>query len=162
PATVALLLSSLPSALAAATAGQLGFAIGSKNPDNSCKSQADFEADMAAIAQASGAKIIRIYTASECDAASKVLPAAKKQGARVVLGVWADSDKSFQADKAACVQWAPKFKEQVYAINVGSESLYRGDLNGAQLAAKVMEVKGALPGFKVGTADTWNKFQDGT
>jgi glucan 1,3-beta-glucosidase len=27
---------------------------------------------------------------------------------------------------------------------------------------KIKEVKTALPSFKVGTADSWNKFQDGT
>jgi glucan 1,3-beta-glucosidase len=28
--------------------------------------------------------------------------------------------------------------------------------------AKIQEVKQAVPQFKVGTADSWNKYQDGT
>jgi glucan 1,3-beta-glucosidase len=40
--------------------------------------------------------------------------------------------------------------------------LYRGNFTGAELLAKIQTVKAALPQFKVGTADSWNKYQDGT
>lgn len=48
-------------------------------------------------------------------------------------------------------------------MTVGSETLYRGNFTGPELADKISTVKGKLPkGVKVGTADSWNKFADGT
>lgn len=74
-----------------------------------------------------------------------------------------DTDESFAADKAAVVKYAPQYSDQVYAITVGSESLYRGNFTGEQLLEKIKDVKEALNGdFKVGTADSWNKYMDGT
>jgi glucan 1,3-beta-glucosidase len=41
--------------------------------------------------------------------------------------------------------------------------MYRGNFTGAQLLARIQDTKSALNGdFKVGTADSWNKYQDGT
>jgi glucan 1,3-beta-glucosidase len=61
------------------------------------------------------------------------------------------------------VTYAPQYTKQVYAITVGSESLYRGNFTGPELLTKILDVKTAVgSGFKVGTADSWNKFQDGT
>jgi len=82
------LLLTLLSASSAAAAGTLGFALGTKNGDGSCKSQSDYESDMDAIFAASGSKLVRGYSASDCDMTAKILPAAKKKGFRVVLGVW--------------------------------------------------------------------------
>jgi glucan 1,3-beta-glucosidase len=73
-----------------------------------------------------------------------------------------DTDESYEADKAAVVQWAPQFADQVYAITVGSETMYRGNFTGDQLLAKIQDTKSAVSQFKVGTADSWNKYQDGT
>jgi glucan 1,3-beta-glucosidase len=73
-----------------------------------------------------------------------------------------DTDESYAMDKSAVVTYAPQFPDQVYAITVGSETLYRGNFTGEQLLAKIKDVKSALPQFKVGTADSWNKYQDGT
>jgi glucan 1,3-beta-glucosidase len=50
----------------------------------------------------------------------------------------------------------------VYAITVGSESMYRGNFTGEQLLAKIKDMKSSAPQFKIGTADSWNKYQDGT
>lgn len=61
------------------------------------------------------------------------------------------------------VDYAPQYKDQVYAITVGSESLYRGNFTGEELATKIQDVRSAVgKGFKVGTADSWNKYADGT
>lgn len=41
--------------------------------------------------------------------------------------------------------------------------MYRGNFTGAELLVKIKDVKAATGGkFKVGTADSWNKYQDGT
>lgn len=51
----------------------------------------------------------------------------------------------------------------VYAITVGSEALYREDLTGPELADKIKDMKETFNGkIKIGTADSWNKYDDGT
>ncbi|KAK1997438.1 family 17 glycosyl hydrolase [Colletotrichum falcatum] len=142
--------------------GSLGFALGAKQPDGSCKHQADYEADFRAIRDASGSNIVRTYAASECNAAQEILPAAKKEGFQVILGIWPDTDESYAADKAALLHHTSGYEGQVYAVTVGSESLYRGNFTGIELAAKIRDVRESAPHFKIGTADSWNKFQDGT
>ncbi|KAF4633563.1 hypothetical protein G7Y89_g4546 [Cudoniella acicularis] len=154
-----LLLASFP-ALATA-AGTLGFALGAKNPDGTCKATSDYTSDFATLGAHS--KLVRIYAASQCDTAAAILPAAKSTGFQVILGIWPDTDDSYEADKAAVVQYAPQYKDQVYAVTVGSETLYRGNFTGETLLEKILDTKTALGGaFKVGTADSWNKYQDGT
>ncbi|KAK2055427.1 family 17 glycosyl hydrolase [Colletotrichum caudatum] len=145
-----------------AASGSLGFALGAKQPDGRCKYRADYEADFRAIRDASGSNIVRIYAADQCNTAKEILPAAKKEDFQVILGIWPDTDQSYAADKAAILRHIPGYEGQVYAVTVGSESLYRGDLTGVELAAKINDVKKSVPRFKVGTADSWNKYQDGT
>lgn len=60
------------------------------------------------------------------------------------------------------MEFSPGYEAQVYAVAVGSETLYRGEFDGAALAEKISDMKAATPDFKVGTADSWNKYQDGT
>jgi glucan 1,3-beta-glucosidase len=57
---------------------------------------------------------------------------------------------------------ASTYKDQIYAVTVGSETMYRGNFTGEQLMAKISDTKSALSGIKVGTADSWNKYADGT
>ena len=47
-------------------------------------------------------------------------------------------------------------------MTCGSETLYRGNFTGDELLDKINTVKDQLPGIKVGTADSWNKYADGT
>lgn len=159
-----LALAAAVAAVASASgSGSLGFAIGNKNEDGSCKKQADWEEDMKTISAVKAVdRILRTYSASDCDTAKELLPAAKKLGYKVLLGVWPDYEESFALDRDALIEYAPKYKEQVYAITVGSETLYRGNFTGPELLTRINKIKKAVPGFKVGTADSWNKFQDGT
>lgn len=77
-------------------AGTMGFALGTKLPNNDCKKQSDYEQDFDAIDKASGAKIVRGYAAHDCDFAKNALPAAKKKGFKVMLGIWwVDSSHSY-------------------------------------------------------------------
>jgi glucan 1,3-beta-glucosidase len=146
-----------------AAKGSLGFALGTKLADGSCKYQADYEADFDAIFSASGSKLVRGYSADDCNCAKYILPAAKAKGFQVVLGVWPDVDASFTADRLALSTYVPLFKDQVYGITVGSETMYRGNFTGKQLLEKIKAVKEDHPTIKkIGTADSWNKFADGT
>lgn len=81
-------LTALVTAGLASAAGQLGFALGTNQPNGACKVQGDYEADFDAIRQNSGSKIVRIYSAADCDVVRQILPAAKNKGFQVILGVW--------------------------------------------------------------------------
>lgn len=74
------------SPLAVSAAGSLGWALGYNKPDGSCKSQSDYEDDMKALKGMS--TLVRTYTSSGCNIAKQIIPAAKSQGFKVLLGVW--------------------------------------------------------------------------
>merc|ERR1711988_1829508 len=158
---------SFPTALAAfatgtSAAGTLGFALGVKRPDGSCKVTGDYEADFDAIKSSSGSTDVRVFDASECDVVAQILPAAQTKGFGVVLGVWPDTDGQYNAGKAAIVNTAVNFKDQVVAVTVGSEGLYRGTYTADFLVGKLNDIRAAAPDFKYGTGDTWNRWADGT
>lgn len=79
-----LLLAAAPALVAAK--GSLGFALGDKKADGTCKFQVDYAADFATLKDTS--KIVRIYAANDCNTAKEILPAAKAAGFQVVLGIW--------------------------------------------------------------------------
>jgi glucan 1,3-beta-glucosidase len=66
--------------------GTLGFALGAKNADGSCKATSDYQDDFKALNDLT--KLVRIYAASQCDTAANILPAAKAAGFQVILGIW--------------------------------------------------------------------------
>ncbi|KAJ5677198.1 Glucan 1-3-beta-glucosidase [Penicillium maclennaniae] len=164
----------LPFILAAAPAavsarGTLGFSLGDKNADGTCKSTSDYEADFDNLKNLS--TVVRTYSGTECDTPQNILPAAKNKGFKVVLGIWvgaqdksdmSTNDPSFTGDFAALKSAIPGNEDAVEAITVGSETLYRGDLTGPQLHNYISAVAKQFPNITVGTADSWNKFADGT
>ena len=91
-----------------------------------------------------------------------MLAAAQTKDFQVILGIWPDTDDAFNQDKLAVATYAPQYPDQVYAVTVGSETLYRGTFTGEQLLGKINDVKSMVPNVKVGTADSYNKYADGT
>jgi glucan 1,3-beta-glucosidase len=146
------------------SAGMLGFALGNKRVDGSCKSTSDYQEDLHAIKENSGSGIVRLYSAAECNSAVQLLPAARAHGFKVLLGVWPDTAESFAMDKSVIAKIAPEYVNELYGVSVGSETLYRKVFDGEQLLQKILEIKNVLPDevHRIGTADTWNKIVDGT
>jgi glucan 1,3-beta-glucosidase len=66
--------------------GTLGFALGDKKADGSCKFKADYAADFSTLGSLS--KLVRVYAASDCNTTSEILPAAEEAGFQVILGIW--------------------------------------------------------------------------
>jgi hypothetical protein len=81
---VSLLLAAAPALVSAK--GTLGFSLGDKNADGTCKSTSDYEADFDALKGLS--TLVRTYSGTECDTPQNILPAAKNKGFKVVLGMW--------------------------------------------------------------------------
>ncbi|EAW07706.1 1,3-beta-glucanosyltransferase Bgt1 [Aspergillus clavatus NRRL 1] len=155
----------LPIALAAGTAvaskqGTLGFALGNKNADSSCKSQSDYEKDFDALKGVT--TLVRTYSASDCDTAKNIIPAAKAKQFKVVLGVWPDYDQSFNQDFSALKASVHGNEDVVDAITVGSEVLYRKGLTADNLLKRIQQVQNEFPQVTVGFVDSWNKIADGT
>ncbi|KAF8472016.1 endo-beta-1,3-glucanase [Kalaharituber pfeilii] len=150
----------------ASAAGQLGFALGVKrNSDGQCKETADFEADLDILAPYS--KVIRTYATSDCNTMQNVMPAVVKKGFKIVLGVWPNDEAHFDLEKKALEQYIPKYgTDNIMAITVGSEALYREDMTGKELAAKLEDVRSLLKklgadNVPVGFAESWNKIIEG-
>lgn len=55
-----------------------------------------------------------------------------------------------------------RYRDQIHAITVGSESLYRGTYTADELVSRIEDMRSSAPGFRYGTADSWNKYADGT
>src|SRR5690625_4164621 len=72
--------------VAVSAAGKPGFSLGAQNPDGSCKQTSDYEQDFETLKP--HAKLVRTYSADQCDTAKNILPAARKKGFKVVLAVW--------------------------------------------------------------------------
>lgn len=79
------------------------------------------------------------------------------------ISIRPDTEASFNADTAALQSALTSgLLPHVYAITVGSEALYRKSLTAQQLLSSIQSVQKMFPTVKVGTADSWNKFADGT
>ncbi|KAE8373027.1 hypothetical protein BDV26DRAFT_285472 [Aspergillus bertholletiae] len=155
---LSLLLAAVPAVTAAR--GTLGLALGNKNPDGTCKSTSDYEADFDALKSLT--TLVRIYSANDCNTAVNIVPAAKNKQFKVVLGVWADYDESFNNDLNVLKKVVPGNEDIIHSITVGSETLYRKGLTAQQLLDKIRTVQETFPKSTVGTVDSWNIFNDGT
>ena len=73
-----------------------------------------------------------------------------------------DYDESFQEDFDVLKKTVHGSEGVVDSITVGSESLYRGSLSAQKLLKRIQQVQDEFPDLLIGTADSWNKFADGT
>ncbi|KAI4214492.1 MAG: hypothetical protein LQ351_002909 [Letrouitia transgressa] len=118
-----------------------------------------------------GSTIVRTYSVVDvnvpkypCDVAATILPAAKSRNFQVILGIWADAQASYESEwKALKGVLNAGNAASVYGITVGSESLYRG-VSAFELLPRIKNATAEFGKFtkRIGTVDSWNKFQDGT
>ncbi|KAL8839026.1 MAG: hypothetical protein Q9176_004702 [Flavoplaca citrina] len=76
----------------------------------------------------------------------------------------ADTQEAYEAEKAALVKiLTSQYTFTVYALTIGSESLYRG-VDACDLFPRIVDARSTFGSIvkRVGTVDSWNKFQDGT
>ncbi|KAI5811643.1 glycoside hydrolase superfamily [Peziza echinospora] len=147
-------------------AGQLGLALGTKrNTDGLCKETVDYEKEFDMLK--STTTTIRTYAVSDCNTMQKIMPAVNKKGFKIVLGVWPNDDAHFADEKKALSTYIPMYgTDNILAITVGSEALYRKDMKGADLAKKLEEIRALLKTLgaskiPVGFADSWHMFLEG-
>lgn len=163
-----LLLTATLLPLVTAATGELGFALGVKrNKDGGCKTTSEFEWDLDVIAKNTGARVIRTYAVSDCNTMQNIMPAVEKKGFKIVLGVWPNDDAHFADELKALKTYIPKYgTDNIKAITIGSEALYREDMTGKELASRINTVRETLAdlgadNIPLGFADSWNMFLEG-
>lgn len=104
----------------------------------------------------------KLFATSDCDTLKNAVPAAIAVKAKLWAGVWAVDVNKFTAEKNALEAAIREHGHDWLAgINVGSESLYRKEITGHDLAQQIYDVKGMVqislgaPSVPVGCADTW-------
>ncbi|CEP64015.1 glucan 1,3-beta-glucosidase LALA0_S10e00298g [Lachancea lanzarotensis] len=165
-------IGSVAAAISCASAiGELGFNIGVKNNDGTCKSTQDYENDFNTLKGYTDT--IKVYAASDCNTLQNLGPAAEKAGFGIFVGVWPNDDAHYAAEKEALQNYLPWIKTStVRGILVGSEALYRGDLTASELSDKINDIRSFVANIKdsqgqsysgnpVGTVDSWNVLVDG-
>lgn len=153
--------------VAVSAAGSLGFAVGNTNADGSCKKQSDFEADFQAITGNTESTLVRTYSSSDqwgnpCNTPSEVLPAAKAAGVKVLLGMWPDGGVYEKEKKPIVDAQVDQYGDTLFGITVGSEGMYRGTYNAESLIGWIQDMKKTFPNTKIGTADSWNCWNNGS
>jgi glucan 1,3-beta-glucosidase len=153
--------------LAVSAKGSLGFAVGNTNADGSCKQTSDFEADFAAIKANTDSVLIRTYSAGDqygnnCSTPAMVLPAAKSAGFQVLLGMWPDGGAYGKEKAAIDAADVTQYGDTLYGITIGSEGLYRGTYHADDLLGWIADMQNSYPNTKLGTADSWNCWNNGS
>ncbi|EER35430.1 glucan 1,3-beta-glucosidase precursor [Candida tropicalis MYA-3404] len=152
--------------------GDLGFNLGVQNNDGSCKTAEDYKSDLDVIKNY--AKVIKIFSVSNCDTLKILGPVAEEEGFQIQLGVWPDDPNQFNAEKEALSNYLPNIsKSTVKIFLVGSEALYRKDMTADALADAINEVRDLIndtkdkngdsyKGVPTGFVESWNVIADGT
>lgn len=126
-----------------------------------CKSTAEFVAELNLMKKTTGATVIRTYTTSDCNILPRLLPALKQTDTKAVLGLWSmPDDHLYNKEIPQLEKYLGQYKDQVHAITVGSEALYRKEETAESLAKKMNKVKEVVKkagaDVPVGFADSWN------
>lgn len=151
----------------AATTFSKGFNLGAKNPDGSCKTQADWTKDFQTIQAFPGSfPNARLFASSDCNTLANAVPAAIATKTKLLVGVWTEDWAHFGAEKAALLAAVKQYgHDWISAVSVGSEDLYRKETPASTLAGQIYDVRGMLSTVnaktvKVGHVDTWTAWVD--
>ena len=98
-----------------------------------------------------------VRTYSMDDGLQDIPGIAHQLGLRTAAGAWLSTDQTANAAGIAALIQAGKAGQVDVAV-VGSEVLLRGDLTKEQLVSYIGEVRQALPGVPIATADTYEEW----
>jgi exo-beta-1,3-glucanase (GH17 family) len=91
--------------------------------------------------------VARLYSTSDCDSLANAVPAALQVGMQLLVGLWLEDETHYTAEKLALINVLsqhPNWQNWIYAVSVGSEDLYRGQMTATTVAQKINDVKGPL------------------
>ncbi|KAF2862075.1 glycoside hydrolase family 17 protein [Piedraia hortae CBS 480.64] len=161
-------LAALAAVLPFTSAYYKGFNVAAQNPDGSCKSQQQWtDAFNKLKAHPEHVTSVRVYASSDCGTLANAVPAAIAANVGLLVGVWATDETHFNNEKAALQQAITAHgSDWIIAISVGSEDLYRMDIDPATLVSRINDVRTMVRGMgvqkSVGHVDTWTRWINGT
>jgi exo-beta-1,3-glucanase (GH17 family) len=123
-----------------------GFNVAAENPDGSCKTQAQWTSAFQKLSSLPGHfTSVRLYASSDCNTLALAVPAAIATKTQLLVGVWTQDDAHFKREKDALESAIKKYgQDWIIAISVGSEDLYRKEVNPGTLATKIYDVRGMV------------------
>ncbi|KAL8861806.1 MAG: hypothetical protein Q9178_001675 [Gyalolechia marmorata] len=164
---IAVLLSLLLSISTPTAAYWKGFNLAANLPSGACKTTEDWARDFSVLQSLPGRfSSARLFASSDCGTLANAVPAALASKTTLLVGLWAENNEHYQAEKAALVQAIEKYGTAwIVAVSVGSEDLYRGDTDAATLVRQLNEITELLCGrgachIEVGHVDTWTAWVD--
>jgi exo-beta-1,3-glucanase (GH17 family) len=163
-----LIVTALSILTAPTTAFYKGLNFGAALPNGACRSQADWARAFRAMRNsAAHFEVVRVFASSDCNTLANAVPAALSVGVKLLAGVWTQNDAHYAAEKQAllnALQAWPKWQDWLIAVSVGSEDLYRKEVNGSQITPKVYDVRGMLRAkgvtVPIGHVDTWTAWYE--
>lgn len=154
--------------------GALGFNLGgTRNSDGQPKTSQDYIREIGFLKQYN-TSIIKTFSSSDGRILDQLSLAIDREPISLVVGVWPTDSYHFELEKQALYDTLPRMsRDNVEAVCVGSEALYRGDLTPEQLAYKINDIKWHLQHLEdnqgrsynetaVGCAETWNVWINST
>ncbi|TMW58972.1 hypothetical protein Poli38472_007117 [Pythium oligandrum] len=112
--------------------------------DQKCKKIEQIEKELKIIKSITD--IVRIYSLTDCDQGTVVLPAAVKAGLQIELGLWVGKDNAGYSGERDKLVELLKNKDlindkNIVSVHVGSEAIYREDVTAEQAISNFNEVK---------------------
>ncbi|KAG1463505.1 hypothetical protein G6F46_000776 [Rhizopus delemar] len=127
---------------------------------DACPNLDKLDSDFKALSQY--ASHVRIYSVKDCDLGENALLAAQANGVKLYMGMWIDKTDSFLQELVSLKKLVSDYNVQnIEAIIVGSEVIYRGDVSSDQLTEYINQVKEVVHplGIQVTTSDVYYKFE---
>ena len=107
-----------------------------------CLAQADWLSQFNVI-KAWGFDSVRLYSSSSCNTIMQAAPAAIQANIKLLAGIWAVDDAHYAAEQAAFLNAVHTYgTSYLAAVSVGSESLYRKEIDPNLLASRINETRG--------------------
>lgn len=127
---------------------------------NACPSYEQIKGDFQTIKQYTNR--VRTFSLSVCNQGQLALQAANELGMNIYLGMWIDTQATFDAEMAALTSLIGSGQSfsKVDAVIVGSEVLYRKDTDEQSFANYIQKVGQMVrpKGIKVTSADVYYEF----
>ena len=110
-----------------------------------CLEQADWFSQFKTV-KAWGFDSVRLYSSASCDTIMRAAPAAIQANITLLAGIWAVPDDNYASEKAAFLKAVQTYgTSYLAAVSVGSESLYRKEIDPDLLATRIKDVKSIPP-----------------
>ena len=89
-----------------------------------------------------GFNSVRLFSSGTCDTIMRAAPAAIEANVTLLAGIWAVPDNNYETEKTAFLNAVKTYGTHWLAgVSVGSESLYRNEINPRVLAQRILDVK---------------------